>query len=63
MTVVVWLIGGFIAFCLVMRRVGSREQKREACQQQQAKEIDEKLKKETLASANKLSELASKYKH
>ena len=27
MTIVVWLIAAFIAFCLVMRRVGNRERK------------------------------------
>lgn len=62
MTVVVWLIGAFLAFCLVMRRVGEREKKTEACQQQQAKEVEEKLKKETQASVDRLNALASKYK-
>ena len=45
MTIVVWLIAAFIAFCLVMRRVGNRERKIEACQQQQSKEVGESLRK------------------
>lgn len=62
MTIVVWLIAAFIAFCLVMRRVGNRERKIEACQQQQSKEIGESLKKEEKASVDRLHTLAEKYK-
>ena len=61
MTIVVWLIAAFIAFCLVMRRVGNRERKIEACQQQ-SKEVDESLKKEEKASVDRLHALAEKYK-
>jgi hypothetical protein len=45
-----------------MRRVGNRERKIEACQQQQSKEVGESLKKEEKASVDRLHTLAEKYK-